>query len=81
MPYEMEREIYELFAAKYGYLDNVKLSKVKESLARSYEYIKGKDKEIFSSIRKEKIISKENEEKLKKYIEEFFKVYEKEYQR
>ena len=77
----MEREIYELFAAKYGYLDNVKLNKVKESLARSYEYIKGKDKEIFSSIRKEKIISKENEEKLKKYIEEFFKVYEKEYQR
>ena len=77
----MEREIYELFAAKYGYLDNVKLEKVKESLARSYEYVKGKDKNIFLDIRKDKIISPENEEKLKKLIEEFFKVYEKDYLR
>ena len=80
-PYEMEKEIFELFAAKYGYLDNVKLNKVKESLSRCYDYIKGKDNQIFLDIRTNKIISKENEEKLKKLIEEFFKIYEKDYQR
>jgi len=80
-PYEMEREIFELCAAKYGYLDNVRLEKVKESLAKCYEYVKNKDDSIFFDIRKDKIISPENDAKLKKLIEEFFKVYEKDYLR
>ena len=80
-PYPMEKEIFELFAAKYGYLDNVKLDKVKEALGKCFDYVKGKDALIFDDIRTEKIINKENEEKLKKLIEEFFKVYEKDYLR
>ena len=80
-PYEMEREIFELFAAKFGYLDNVRLEKVKEALAKCYEYVKNKDDSIFFDIRKDKIISPENDAKLKKLIEEFFKVYEKDYLR
>ena len=80
-PYEMEREIFELFAAKHGFLDNVILNKVKSSLARCYEYAKNKDEKLFADIRNEKIISPENENKLKEIITEFYKIYEKEYLR
>ena len=80
-PYPMEREIFELFAAKYGFLDNVQLDKVKLALEKAYDFVDKKDPTLFKAINNDKIISPENEEKLKKLIADFFKIYEKDYQR
>ena len=78
-PYDMEREIYELFVAKNKYLDDVPLHNVKKILEAGYKYLINKDKDVLASIRKEKEINPAVEKKMTANIEQFLKIYKKDY--
>ena len=78
-PYDMEREIYELFVAKNKYLDDVPLHNVKKILEAGYKYLINKDKDVLTSIRKEKEINPAVEKKMTANIEQFLKIYKKDY--
>ena len=64
-PYSMEHEIFDLFMAKYNYLDEFKANEVKNVLKRSYDYIKTNHQDLLDSIKENKQIIPETEKGLK----------------
>ncbi len=77
-PYSMEHEIFDLFMAKHGYLDELEINKVSEALNKAYSYILNNKKELIESIKNEKQILPEVETALKAALSEFMEVYKKE---
>lgn len=75
-PYPFEKEIFYLYVAKNKYLDNLKLSEVRDYLARSYEYVSSKYKDILLDIKTKKEITDATNSKLKVALEEFFSICE-----
>lgn len=73
-PYPMEKQIFELFVAKNGYLDDLKKENIKEFLSNCYQYVQNKDKKIFLSIAKEKEISSNVEKDLLSHIDDYVKM-------
>ncbi len=71
--YDVNREIIELFAAKYRYLEDIDKSEIKPLLNSLYSYIKSSHKEILDELNLKKEFSNELIEKTKKIIEEFLK--------
>jgi F-type H+/Na+-transporting ATPase subunit alpha len=71
-PYDVNRQIIELFAAKNRYLDDLETSKVKESLNGLYQEISLNHQDILDELTTKKIISKELEEKLNKVMQDYF---------
>ena len=72
-PKSMEHEVFDLFAAHHGYFDNVEYNKVRSLMDQAYDTIHTMAPDIFDEIASKKEISKENEEALKKLLEEFMK--------
>ena len=77
-PYSMEHEIFDLFMAKHGYLDELEINKVSEALNKAYSYTLNNKKELIESIKNEKQILPEVETALKAALSEFMEVYKKE---
>lgn len=77
-PYSMEHEIFDLFMAKHGYLDELEINRVSEALNKAYSYILNNKKELIESIKNEKQILPEVETALKAALSEFMEVYKKE---
>ncbi len=69
--YPVDRQVIELFAAKHRFLENLSLEQVKPTLNKLYEFIKASHKEVIDEIKKEKALSDELTEKLKKHIQGF----------
>ena len=78
-PKTMENEIYDLFVAKNGYLDEFSPKKVRQILNDGYKYLLSKEPSIIDELKKEKDITKELDKKLKNNADDFFKVFKKEY--
>ena len=70
-PYSVDREVIEIFAAKYGYLDTLKDVDVKPFLNDLYSYISKFNKNIINEIIKTHILSDELEAEIKKVIESY----------
>ncbi|MGN1278970.1 MAG: F0F1 ATP synthase subunit alpha, partial [Candidatus Onthovivens sp.] len=70
-PYSVDREVIEIFAAKYGYLDALKDVDVKSFLNDLYSYISKFNKNIINEINKTHILSDELEAEMKKVIESY----------
>ena len=70
-PYSVDREVIEIFAAKYGYLDALKDVDVKPFLNDLYSYISKFNKNIINEINKTHILSDELEAEIKKVIESY----------
>ena len=70
-PYSVDREVIEIFAAKYGYLDALKDVDVKPFLNDLYFYISKFNKNIINEINKTHILSDELEAEMKKVIESY----------
>ena len=75
-PYPSEKEIFYLYVAKNKYLDSLKLSEVRDYLARSYEYVSSKYKDVLIDIKTKKEITDATNSKLKGALEEFFSICE-----
>ena len=78
-PYSAAREIYELYMAKNKYLDDVPLNNIKKLLEAGYLYLGNKNQNVIDSILKEKEIKPEIEKELAANIEDFLKIYKKDY--
>jgi len=72
-PLSMESQVVVIFATINGFLDDVEIEKVKDFEKKLLEYMEEKNKNILETIVKEKDLSKETDEKLRKEIENFKK--------
>ncbi len=78
-PYPLNKEIFYLFMAKHKYLDSLNRNRIGEYLAKSYDYVSSKHKELLEDIQNKKEITTQVEGKLKEVIEEFAELYNEEY--
>ncbi len=70
-PYPMWKQVAELYAVKQRYLDALPVSEVSSYLEAMDEYLEHTHEEVISLLNKEKALTPEVEEALKKAIEEF----------
>ncbi len=76
-PIAVERQVVSLFIGTNGYLDNISLHDVKRFEREVLEYFEVKYNNIFEAIKKDKDISKETNEKIRKAVEEFLATFKK----
>lgn len=70
-PFVVEEQVVSLYAGVNGYLEKIDVSKVRDFENKLIEDIRLKGESILTSIREEKQLSKENEDRLKTYLAEF----------
>ncbi len=70
-PIPIEKQVCLIFAGNTGYLDGMSPKEVTTYEAELYEFIDSKYPQIFEDIRAKKQIDKENEEVLRKALDEF----------
>ena len=70
--FPVERQIVELFAAKHGFLDELKIEEVKPALNKLYSHIESSHNEILKEIVSKKIISDSLESQMKEVMKKFF---------
>jgi F-type H+-transporting ATPase subunit alpha len=66
-------QVIAIFAATNGFFDKIPVKKIGEAEAALLEYMKNRHADLLANLEKEKDISKENTEILKKAIESFLK--------
>lgn len=76
--YSFVHEVFDLFVAKYGYLDNIPTKNIARILNKLYEYINNNHQHLLTKLEEEKIISNELENDLKNAINIFFEMYKDE---
>jgi F-type H+-transporting ATPase subunit alpha len=74
-PFVLEEQVVSLYAGVNGYLDKIDTSKVREFEDKLIDDIKLKGESILTSIREEKQLNKETEEKLKTYLTKFIEEF------
>jgi F-type H+/Na+-transporting ATPase subunit alpha len=74
-PVPVEEQVCSLFAGMRGFLDKVPVGDVNRFEARFLEDLRARGAGILDAIRNEKALSKETEEKLKAFLENFTKVF------
>lgn len=70
-PKQLDQQVFDLFVAKEKFLDSYKGETVRKTLDECYNYVRNKYKDLLDNINKNKVI--DDEGKLKKAVEEFFK--------
>ena len=71
VPYPVEEEVVVLFAGVRGYLDKVEIADVTRFEARLLDEIRGKGSDLLNTIRQEKDLSEETEQKLVAFLDAF----------
>ncbi|UEM20363.1 F0F1 ATP synthase subunit alpha [Skermanella mucosa] len=74
-PMPVEEQVVSIFAGVRGYLDKVKVEDVNRYEAKLLDEVRSKGANILDAIRTEKALSKETEEKLKGFLDNFSKVF------
>ncbi|MCR9177818.1 MAG: F0F1 ATP synthase subunit alpha [Alphaproteobacteria bacterium] len=75
VPMPVEEQVISIFAGVRGYLDKIPVRQVGEFEKQLLSEVKSKASDILDTIRNEKAISKETEEKLKSFMENFAKTF------
>jgi F-type H+-transporting ATPase subunit alpha len=75
LPMDVAKQIAVIFVGTQGLLDTVGIGNVRKFEAEFLEYLENKEPEIFQIINKEKILSDELKEILKKATEEFLQLF------
>ena len=70
-PFVVEEQVVSLYAGVNGYLEKIDATKVRDFEDKLIDDIRLKGESILTSIREEKQLSEENEEKLKTYLTKF----------
>ena len=70
--YQLDKQVFDLYVAKNGYLDNLKKEEVRPTLDQAYEVFKATHQDVLDNINKNKEISSDDENTLKKEMQEFF---------
>ena len=74
-PLPVERQIVTIYAGTNGFFDTVPVAQLKQFEKELLEFIETNFNEIYRDIREQKVISPENEDKLRKCFEEFTKKF------
>ena len=77
-PYAMEHQIFDLFMAKYNYLDSFNPSLIHTILDQAYRYVNANFPSLITSIKNDKVISNEVEAGLKNALNSFIEGFKKE---
>ncbi|MFY9589363.1 F0F1 ATP synthase subunit alpha [Rickettsia endosymbiont of Halotydeus destructor] len=72
-PFPVEEQVISIYIGTKKYLDNVPVERVKEFEHKLLEEMRANKRDILDSIKNEKRITDENEQKLKAFLEEFVK--------
>jgi F-type H+-transporting ATPase subunit alpha len=76
-PIPVERQIVSIFLGTKGYMDSIPVSDVKRFEKEALEFFDVKYKDILETLKKEKDISKDLDEKINNAAKEFLKVFKK----
>jgi len=76
-PVNIERQVVSIYLGTNGYLDSIAVSDVKRFEKEVLEYFEVKHNDIFDTIKKEKDLSPQTIEKIKKAAEEFLPTFKK----
>jgi len=76
-PIPIERQVISIFLGTRGYMESIPVSDVKRFEKEALEFFEVKHKDIFETLKKEKDISKELDEKINNAANEFLKVFKK----
>ena len=74
-PLEVEEQVVIIYAVVHNFLKDIPVEKIKQYQADLLDHIKSTDPEILTSIKTEKVITPDNEEKLKRVLTDFAKGY------
>ncbi len=74
-PLEVEEQVVIIYAVVHNFLRDIPVEKIKQYQADLLDHIKSTDPEILTSIKTEKVITPDNEEKLKSVLTDFAKGY------
>ncbi len=77
-PYPIEKQVVSIFMGTNGYLDSIPVSDVKRFESEILEFVEVKYNNIYNKIKKEKQLSDELINELKKAAEEFLSVFQAE---
>lgn len=72
-PLSVEEQVFVIFAGTKGYLDSVEVNQVSEYEQRLLDHIRGNGQSIIDTIRDEKKLSDETQDKMKSFLEDFTK--------
>ena len=70
--YQLDKQVFDLYVAKNNYLDDLKKDEVRATLDQAYEVFKATHQDVLDNINKNKEISLDDENVLKKEVQEFF---------
>ena len=70
--YQLNKQVFDLYVAKNGYLDNLDKNEVRKTLDTAYEQFKATHQDVLDNIQNNKQISSEDEAVLAKETKEFF---------
>jgi F-type H+-transporting ATPase subunit alpha len=76
-PVPVEKQVVSIYLGTRGYMDSIAVHDIKRFEKEILEFIEVKYKQIFENIKKEKDLSKETEELIKKAAEEFLPTFKK----
>jgi F-type H+-transporting ATPase subunit alpha len=76
-PVPVERQVVSVYLGTNGYMNEIPLIDIKRFEQEILEFVEVKYNDVFESIKKEKVLNDEVEEKLKKVAEEFAVVFKK----
>lgn len=76
-PVPVEKQVVSIYLGTRGYMDSIAVHDIKRFEKEILEFIEVKFKQIFENIKKEKDLSKETEELIKKAAEEFLPTFKK----
>ena len=74
-PLPVEEQVAVIYAGVNGYTDNININQITKFEMQYLASIRDKGQSILASIREEKAISDENEEKLKSFLDDFMKTF------
>jgi len=74
-PMTVEMQVCVLFLGVRGFLDDVPVEQVRSFEAEFIKYMEAEGKDVLETIRTEKELTGETEEKLEKHIEEFKSIF------
>lgn len=76
-PVPVEKQVVSIYLGTRGYMDSIAVHDIKRFEKEILEFIEVKYKQIFENIKKEKDLSKETEELIRKAAEEFLPTFKK----
>jgi F-type H+-transporting ATPase subunit alpha len=71
-PMPVEEQVAVIFAGNQGYVDDLDVSRVSTFCEGLREYLRSESADLLAAIREEKVLSAENEERLRATISDYY---------